>query len=170
MIWQQLLDAQRYSRYYNELAARYQKKHRIPRILMAIASVVGTISILLGDSAWISSFLYIPIFLTVLAAIIWDFTCDYGKKASILYSISIECAEIETELNRLWRSLYSEKPLSEDQVDFRLNEIAETVCRITSRSLQHGIPTDDKLNEKAQQEGFKAVSDRFKLESNSAMA
>ncbi len=112
---------------------------------------------------WFPDFdlLYVPIFLLIIAAVIWDFMSDYGEKAAILNSISVECAELETELKNLWRSVYAESPIEESQINSRLKEIETTMDRVTKRAVYAGILVDEDLNEKSQKEGFEVISDRY---------
>ena len=173
-VWQQLLDAEKCYRYYNGLADRYRKRQKYPRGIMAASSVVGAVSVCARDLNELAvnelaDLLYVPVyvpglfimFLAVFVAVAWDHVHDDGKKAAILYSISVECAELETESKELWRSVSMELPIDEVQVKSRLEEIERKLDRVTSRSAFYGIPVDEKLNEKSQEEGFKVISDRY---------
>ena len=159
-VWQQLLDAERLVRYYGEMTDRYRRWQRIPRYLMGASSVVGAAAIMF-ETDWIPNGVYLPVFLLIIAAIVWDFMHDYGDKAAILYSISVECGEYETELQDLWRSVDAEQPLEESRIRARLKEIESGMQRVTARAGYAGITVDEKLNEKTQEEGFKVISDRF---------
>ncbi len=128
---------------------------------MAVSSIVGAISIFTGNLTWFPVSLYLPAFLCIFAAVVWDFMHDYGEKAAILNSISVECAELETELKDLWRSVYAESPIDEFQINSRLKEIETTLDRVTKRAVYAGILVDEELNEKSQEEGFKVISDRY---------
>ncbi|MCY4147914.1 MAG: hypothetical protein OXF73_00900 [Gammaproteobacteria bacterium] len=97
----------------------------------------------------------------MLSAVVWNLIHDHGEKAAVLNSISVECAELETELKDLWRSVYTESPIDEVQVNSRLKEIESKLGRVSSRSASSGIRVDEKLNEKSQKEGFKVISDRY---------
>ena len=161
-VWQQLLDAERLMRYYNELADRYRKYKMVPRILMAASAVVGA-AVILFDAAWIPDGAYLPVFLVVVAAVVWDFMHDYGDKAAILYAISVECGEYETELQDLWRSVEAEHPAEESFIRTRLKEIASGMDRVTARVGYVGVGEDDALIDKTQAEGFQVIADRFAI-------
>lgn len=159
-VWQQLLDAERLSRYYGKLTDRHRTWQRIPRYLMGVSSVVGAAAIMF-ETDWTANAVYLPAFLLVIAAVVWDFIHDHGDKAAILHSISVECSEYETELQDLWRSVDAEQPSKESHIRARLKDIESGMQRITSRAGYAGVKVDEKLNEKAQKEGFKVISDRF---------
>ncbi len=57
-VWQQLLDAERCYRYYNDLADRYWKRHKIRRWIMAVCSVVGGNFDLHERLGWVSCIYY----------------------------------------------------------------------------------------------------------------
>ncbi|MYB34001.1 MAG: hypothetical protein F4X92_02530 [Gammaproteobacteria bacterium] len=158
-VWQQLLDAERCCRYHYELAGRYRKYQKIPRWIMAVSSVVGATSVFTRDWIGFADVLYVPAALLMLSAVVWDLMHDHGEKAAILKSISVECAELETELKDLWRSVYTKSSIDEVQVNSRLREIESRLERVTSRSAD--IKVDEELNEKSQKEGFKVISDRY---------
>ena len=79
-VWNGLLDAERYLRYYGALAERYRRQHQIPRYIMAVApdSRRGNSHILRGavptrrhrrsgpGSFW--------------PAVAWDLLSDHGRK------------------------------------------------------------------------------------------
>ena len=161
-VWQQLLDAERLLRYYGELADRYRRRKMLPRFLMAASSIAGAAAILL-DVEWIPDEAYLPAFLLVVAAVVWDFMHDYGGKAAILYSISVECGEFETELQELWRSVDASPPPEEAFVRTRLKDIASAMGRVTARAGYAGIRDDDALIDKTQKEGFEVVVDRLTI-------
>ena len=159
-VWQQLLDAERLTRYYGELADRFRRRHKVPRYLMAASSVAGAAAIMF-EAVWIPDGAYVPAFLLVIAAVVWDFMHDYGDKAAILYSISVECGEYETELQDLWRSVDAEQPPEEAAIRARLKEIASGMDRVTARAGYAGIGEDEALIDKTQAEGFQVIADRL---------
>ena len=159
-VWQQLLDAERLMRYYGELADRYRRRKMVPRILMAVSSIVGAASIMI-DAEWVPDEAYLPAFLLVVAAVVWDFMHDDGDKAAILYSISVECGEYETELHELWRLVDAEHPPEESFIRARLKDIESSMDRATARAGYAGVGEDKALIEKTQAEGFRVIADRL---------
>ena len=75
-VWQQLLDAERLVRYYGELTDRYRRWQRIPRYLMGASSVVGAAAIMF-ETDWIPNAVFLPAFLLIIAAVVWDFMHDH---------------------------------------------------------------------------------------------
>ena len=161
-VWQQLLDAERLMRYYGELANRYRRRKMVPRILMAVSSIGGAASIMI-DAEWIPDEAYLPAFLLVVAAVVWDFMHDYGDKAAILYAISVECSEYETELQNLWLSVDAEQPPEESFIRARLKELTTGMNRATDRVGYAGIGEDDALIDKTQEEGFQVIANRLAI-------
>ena len=161
-VWQQLLDAERLMRYYSELTDRYRRRKMVPRILMAASSVGGAASIMI-DAEWIPDEAYLPAFLLVVAAVVWDFMHDYGDKAAILYSISVECGEYAIELHELWRSVDAAPLHDESFIRARLKEIASGMDRVTARAGYASVGEDQALVDKTQAEGFQVIADRLTI-------
>lgn len=162
-VWQQLLDSERMVRYYGELADRYRRRHRIPRYVMAVSAVGGVVGFALEVRPYFpvaEEWIYVPAILLMIAAVVWDFVHDDGKKAAILYSVSVECGEYETELLDLWRSVADGTSAENASVRARLLEIEKGMNRVTDRAGYADVGVDERLNAKTTREAYEVVAAR----------
>ena len=155
-VWQQLLDAERLARYHGELADRYQRRQTLIRLAMAGASAIGAIGLIIQVEQWTSP----AAILIMIAAVVWDFLHNDGKKAAILYSISVDCGEYETKLRVMWRALDAGPGFDEDTIRTNLLEIEQGMERATARSGYADIRVDEKLNLKTTLEAYTGVEAR----------
>ena len=164
-VWNGLLDAERYVRYYGALAERYRRQHQIPRYIMAVAAVVGAIPIFFEEQFPLG--VTAGAILLILAAVAWDLLSDHGRKAAILDAISVECGEYENQLRDLWISieqgLAQGKPLDPTSIRADLSMIEAAIDRVTDRSSLAGVATDNRLNEKMMGEANEVLTARFTI-------
>ena len=163
-VWQQLLDSERMVRYYGELADRYRWRQMIPRGIMAASAIGGTAGFVakaIPIPSLSGEWLLLPSVLLMVAAVVWDFMHNDGKKAAILYSVSVECGEYETELLDLWRSVESWTGEESEPVRTRLAEIERGMNRVTDRAGYADIRVDERLNAKTTREAYEVVAARF---------
>ena len=165
-VWNGLLDAERYVRYYGALAKRYRRQQQIPRWLMALAAVVGAMPMVFGE-------LFPPDLsagtgLIILAAVVWDLLSDHGRKAAILDAICVECGEYETQLRNLWirieQGLAQGDPLDVEAIRTTLTDIESGLDRVTSRTGIANVAEDDRLNVQAMDEANRVLTERFTVE------
>lgn len=164
-VWNGLLDAERYVRYYGALAERYRRQHQIPRYIMAVAAVVGAVPIFFEEQFPLG--VTAGAILLILAAVAWDLLSDHGRKAAILDAISVECGEYENQLRDLWISieqgLAQGKPLDPTSIRADLSMIEAAIDRVTDRSSLAGVATDNRLNEKMMGEANEVLTARFTI-------
>ena len=163
-VWQQLLDSERMVRYYGEIADRYRWRQMVPRMIMAVAAIGGAVGFAIEavpEFAAAKEWIYIPAILLMIAAVVWDFMHDDGKKAAILYSISVECGEYETELLDLWRSVADGTCTENAAVRTRLLEIEKGMNRVTDRAGYADVRVDEQLNTKTTREAYEVVTARL---------
>ena len=164
-VWNGLLDAERYVRYYGALAERYRRQHQIPRYIMAVAAVAGAIPIFFKEQFPLG--VTAGAILLILAAVAWDLLSDHGRKAAILDAISIECGEYETQLRDLWVSMEQRlaqgKSLDLASIHADLSMIEAAIDRVTARSSLAGVAIDTQLNEKVMSETNEVLTARFTI-------
>ena len=132
-VWQALLDAERFGRYYGRRARAHQLYHRILRSILLFAAVGGVarfLDILPDETELISNVAGIAIIVLV----IWDFMMDDGKKAVILHAISVECGDYYLRLRSLWMSLNQEECADQTAIRAELRAIEEGMLRVTARA------------------------------------
>ena len=164
-VWNGLLDAERYVRYYGALAERYRRQHQIPPYIMAVAAVVGAIPIFFEEQFPLG--VTAGAILLILAAVAWDLLSDHGRKAAILDAISVECGEYENQLRDLWilieQGLAQGKPLDPTSIRADLLAIEAAIDRVTDRSSLAGVATDNRLNERMMGEANEVLTARFTI-------
>ena len=164
-VWNGLLDAERYVRYYGALAERYRRQHQIPRYIMAVAAVAGAVPIFFQDQFPLA--LTAGAFLLILAAVAWDLLFDHGRKAAILDAISVECGEYETQLRDLWvsleQSLSQGTPLDQAAIRATLMEIETAIDRVTARASLAAVAIDSELNSRVMSEANEVLTARFTI-------
>ena len=164
-VWNGLLDAERYVRYYGALAERYRRQHQIPRYIMAVAAVAGAVPIFFQEQFPLG--LTAGAILLILAAVAWDLLSDHGRKAAILDAISVECGEYETQLRDLWvsleQSLAEGTPLDQAAIRTTLVEIETAIDRVTARASLAAVAIDPELNSKVMNEANEVLTARFTI-------
>ena len=103
----------------------------------------------------------------IIAIVIWDFMEDYGKKAAVLHSISIACAEYELRLRSLWMSLEHAVDVDEPAIHAELRTIEDGMLRLTAHAGQANVAEHDRDNKRAAEEAYQVISDRFASEGGS---
>lgn len=172
-IWDQLLDAEKCSRYYAKLADRYRRHHRRPRYITLTASIAGTalsaasmldIKLEWWGIDWSTAGVYMAVFLLMAAAMLWDFVYDSGHKSAVFDSISSRCAECETKLRQLWRQTDTDTPVDSDSLSRELMEIEMHMQHITERADDLNVGIDEELNKQTEKEAFTVLSERLATE------
>ena len=160
-VWQTLLDAARFERYYGIRAEVHRRNHRILRFVLLFSAVGGVVRFLGIFPPDIANPVAEVAGIFIIAIVIWDFMEDYGKKAVILHSISIECAEYELRLRSLWMSLNSGEDVAEPAIRAELRTIEDGMLRRTAHAGQANIAEHDGDNQRAAREAYQVMVDRF---------
>lgn len=164
-VWQAMLDAERYGRYYGYRAETHRRWYVGLRYGLMFAAVGGVTSIvgILPDN-W-QPVIAAVTGVVVVALVTWDFMSEDGKKAAILHAICIECGEFDLRLRAIWTDVVR---LDEDE-ELRkawaeVRAIEESMLRMTARAGYAGVREDDAENKRATEEAYKVVVDRMTLE------
>ena len=160
-VWQQLLDAERYSRYYGALSDRHRNCYRWLRFFLLFAAVGGIarfLDLFPASFAWISELSAI----VIIALVIWEFMADYSTKAAILHTITIECGELQNDLDHLWLSLDQHSVGTPEVID-GLQRIDDAFTRLTARAGYAGVSQDTTLNQSVTEDAYKVIHDRYHL-------
>ena len=165
-VWQALLDAERFGRYYGIRARAHQRNHRILRFILLFAAVGGVarfLDVLPEVTEPISNVAGI----VIIALVIWDFMADDGKKAAVLHAICVECGEYHLRLGSLWASLNHPEGADETAIQAELRAIEDGMLRSTARAGYADIREHDRDNERAATEAYQVVSARFAADGGS---
>lgn len=158
-VWDTLLDAERYSRYYSALSERHRLRHRVLRFslfLAAIGVIPQFLELLPSTFDWISEVAA----LGVIAVVAWDFMAEDGRKADILHAIAVECGECELRLRHLMHAIQFGVANAEE-ILAELRTIETSLSRVTDRAGYADIGQDSRENDRAWAEARDVVSGRF---------
>ena len=159
-VWQALLDAERFGRYYGSRSQAHRRNHRVVRSILLFAAVGGVASfldILPVEAELVSSVASI----VIIVFVVWDFMADDGKKAAVLHAISVECGEYYLRLSSLWGSLNHPEGADETAIRTELRTIEDGMLRVTTRAGYADIQEHERENERATTEAYQVVAARF---------
>ena len=160
-VWQTLLDAERFVRYYGARADHHRRLHRNVRFTLLFAAAVGGVS---GIAVLVPApFSYLSGLagLVLIALVVWDSMADDGKKAAMLHAIAIECGEHALRVNSLWMTVNLPDDGDESAVLEELERIREGMLRTTARAGYVDVAEDDGENERAAKAAYEDVLGRF---------
>ena len=108
-VWQNLYDANRLVRYYAAVSKKYQNWHIGTRIVLYVFATSGIATLVeaIPPVAGLVLGGVLAVTLTV------DLVFDFGKKATVSASISVQCAHLRDEWENLWNEVRNETQLSE---------------------------------------------------------
>ena len=157
-IWQELLDSDRFVRYYEALANHYRRKHLTTLLFLAAgaASSVAAVFELLPERDMVQ----IVANAVVGVMALWVLFADYAKKAEVANSISTRCSGLDIEWRNLWTAV-EEEEIEEAEAHSRHLALAKEMLDATQRSGDAGIVDNRRLNEKSEEAAFKTVSERY---------
>ena len=157
-IWKSLFNANRLVRYYEELTSSYQKKYRWLRLWLLIfaAGELGAVMKLLPNFLEIYLLTLLPFSIIVLVAV--DFVTDYGRKASMLHVIGMECSELEFEVHRLWTDRAS---IEDEEAIDKISRISQKLLKSTGKAGKFGIEENSKLHEKSTKDASEYLTNHY---------
>ena len=160
-VWQALLDAARFERYYGARSEAHRRHHRLLRFILLFAAVGGLARFLgllppavVGPVTEVAG-------IVIIGIVIWDFMADDGRKASVLHTICIECGEYELRLRSLWMSLDLAEDVDEPAIRAELRAIEDGILRVVARAGHADIAEHESDNKRAAEEAYQVISDRF---------
>ena len=161
-VWQAMLDAERFVRYYGARAEHHRNRHRIVRFLLLFAAVGAlgdAFALVVLDGQWISKAAGI----SIVGLVIWDFMVDDGKKATILHAISVECGEYQLSLRSLWLEIEHGEPNNPSGIREELQWIEAAMLRLTARAGYADIEENEQANTRAAEEAYEVVPAQFAI-------
>lgn len=153
-VWQSLLDVARLVRYYEALSSHYMRYCVTIRLLLLTAAT-GGVAVLLN---FLPGIVQIVTGALVAFLVALDFALDYGKKAAVSNTISIECSEIEIEWESLWfklENISDHEALQENML------LLQRLTKVTGRTGYVGIIDNQKLNKKCTKAAYTAMKAEY---------
>ena len=162
MVWHEFLDVTRLVRYYEKLSDRYRRKHRIVRSLLLASAASGIANLL----ELLPPITQEPVQLIanglIALLVVWDFLADYGKKAEVLQTVSVQCTDLVSQWDQLWSELHDDNAGDSD-IRIKNRQLGEKLTNITSWTGLVGVPLDEKLNVACQEEANRVMIPRYDL-------
>lgn len=157
-IWYGLYDSVRCSRYYSALTDRYQRNQTIIRIALLIVACGGMVAFFdLLSMHWYGR--VEPIFGLLLAVTVAvDFYFDFGKKATELHVVTMECINIENQYRTLWRH---HRNLNDEAAEKKLLELDSKLLQITSMSKKIGVQTNKSLHDRCADSAYAILENEY---------
>ncbi len=163
-IWQDMWDAERYSRYYGSLSDSYRRRHKLTRFAtLASVLVEATISvsyISTGVSGmWATVFLALIVGLGIAITIlvIWDATSNYAGDAVALSWVSVDCALLNAQWADLWLDIES-FAIDEDEARARQREL---IRKFNTFAVRIDVDLDEKTNEISASEASEVLREKY---------
>lgn len=155
-VWQELLDVARLVRYYEALADRHRRNHKIVRFLLLAAAASGIAALLALLPAKAQ-----PVANGLVALLVaWDFVSNYAGKAAVLQAISLQCSLLKVEWSKLWADI-NDGDVSDAEARDKNYRLARRISEVTGWAGQADIMEDPKLNEECAKVAYKVMADRY---------
>ena len=155
-IWQNMIDAERLTRYYHKLTERYQWKRNALNFFLFLSAAGGLSALVQIIPQYLTPFLHIG----VIVCVVLEFVRNYATKAAVLYTIRRDCQELLTE----WRDLWQQQEYMDEQNLIQRNtQLSHRLDTITGRVDFIGIQEDSSLNEESTDTAYKIMEERYGL-------
>ena len=158
-VWHSLLETDRCSRYYNELASRYRRRNLALRFSLMLAAMIGGAKPL-GVLPFLPDYVVQVSSFAIIGVIIWDFLADYSKKSALCHAIAVECSRCCQELDRLW-SAVEQQTLPDSEIREQLDAIDRRRIDTTARAGDADVLEDKAINKAAEEESDAVMLRRY---------
>ena len=149
-VWHDFHDASRLCRYYENLSAKYRKRHRRVLTGLAVSAVLSAFASPLALHIFPDHAHYPSIalsFITGALAIVSLILGDADKSA-VLTTVYTECSALRYKYRVLWLQVEDDL-ISDDEILKSLETLSLERDTVTSKADFAGIPLDDKINQNA---------------------
>ena len=143
VVWNSMLDAERYVRYYGALADTHSK---LNTTALSALFVAGSTEAILAALQVHPNYL-ITVGLLIAGVSMWVRLGNHAEKAAVLYGIRLECNYISQDLRRLWLNVDREGTSDKSILD-QNHHLMQRLIASTSRADNIGVAENRKLNEK----------------------
>ena len=155
IVWIDMLDVSRVTRYAEAMGTKYRRRHLVSRIILFVAASgsVATVVTTLPD-VW-RAVCGIAIAVVVVA----EYMLDYATKIAALDSVKRECQALESDWRELWLDV--DAPDSADAVIRRRNtELVRRFERVTV-PMDTQVPVNQKVNVQSAESAYKVAGNQY---------
>ena len=142
-VWYELLDMERFVRYYGAMHDQYQRRYFALRFLLLASVTAGVVSAV----ALLPGMVQIALGALVAVLIVLDFVFNDAKKTAVLHAIQMQCDALLTEYRQLWLAIEGGDK-SDAAVRDELRALQIRCNHITGWAGQTDIPVNHSLNAK----------------------
>ena len=156
-VWDEFWQATRSVRYCEALYNRYQRRHDVIMFILAISIVSGIVTLLglLPDAIQT----YVNAGVSIAAA--WSLVFRDAKKASVIYSLLLECSRIRGEYRALWLEIENNMKSDEETLQ-KLRELSDALQNAKHAAGDQGISEDRRINIKSAEGANRVMENQYK--------
>ena len=166
-IWHNLLDVDRYCRYYEVVHSQAARYHIWIRGLSLLAIVLGATPF--TDIFSGGEFARIGFFGLATGLTVWDAVKNYSKQAAAAQFIYAGCDRLRIEWTDLWISVES-SIIDPSDAQHRLRELSRQMSEITGQAGPNDILVDKRTNQRITDAAYNMVNKRFGKTTHSTTA
>ena len=156
-VWQDLLDGERYVRYFGALADRYQTRHRFLRYGLLVSVIVEAAVLIPKMPDIVFTVLAVSLGIVIIGLAAWDAVSDYGKNAAVLTLVTADCAMLKNEWEELWMDIET-YAVDESRARERRRDLERRLNIVAERT---NVNLDESLNDSCEEEAFRVVKQRY---------
>ena len=156
-VWNNILDSERFFRYFGVLADMYSNRHKLVRFGLLGSLIVEATIFIPNISGPVSMIVTVIFGGLIVALAAWDAVSDYGKLSERLKLVSADCGLLRNEWADLWRDIET-YTVDEAQARDRLRELETRQSFITSRV---EVNLNESINDASEEAAFKVVRDQY---------
>ena len=155
-VWYGYYNSNRLSRYYQAKANHMMWLHYFVRLVL-LGSVVGSVVAFL-DATDSKIRLWVNLFIGIVVVV--EAVTNFAKKSTVLHTISVECARLETEWFTLWLST-RRNLVSESDALQSIKKLKVQGLEVTSKVGDANISISYRMNRKAAEDAKKIMESKY---------
>ena len=161
LVWQNMLDVARLTRYYEKLSSRYRLYNQIVRgvLLISATGIAADAFDVLPESIAFREVAEGIFGVLVIVAVLCDFLMEFGGKAEVLRIVSSQCSHLEGQWHELWGDLTG-REANDANIRSRNADLDGRLTAVTGLATEKVRPCK-RLNRTCAREAYKVMRQRF---------
>ncbi len=155
IVWNDMLDVSRVTRYAETMSTRYRARHVAIRIILFVAASgsVATVVTTLPD-------LWRAVFgIAVGVVVVADYMLDYATKIAALDSVKRECQALESDWRELWLDV--DVPVADDaDIRSRNMQLIRRFERVTV-PMDTQVPVNQEVNVRSAESAYQVAGNQY---------
>lgn len=156
-IWQEMMDASAYVRYYERLLKRDRTWYVTIRTALLVSPLGGSLAFIALAPNWVQ--ITLGVVISIIVGI--EFVTNFAKRVSVLNTTLVSCTEIEQEWEDLWNKV---ETFSIDDVtaNEKIRYLKQRELQATSHVSQADVKEAPFLKEEIWKEAYDVAEGRYK--------